>query len=133
MLFRSLTVVGIATPVVGFEADLDAFRAAPRRDRTFRPLSPYPPSTIDLAFVVDDTVPAAAVAATLGDVAADLTESVRAFDEFHSPALGTGKRSLAFALRFRAADRTLTDAEVAALRQRCVDAVVAAYGATLRQ
>jgi len=127
-----LAAVGISTPVVGFEADLDALRAAPRRDRTFWPLSPYPPSTIDLAFVVDDTVPAAAIAATLRDVAADLTENVRVFDEFHSPALGAGKRSLAFALQFRAPDRTLTDAEVAALRQRCVDAVAATYGATLR-
>ena len=54
------------------------------------------------------------------------------FDVFRSDALGAGRRSLAFALRFRAPDRTLTDAEVAALRQRAIDAVVAAHGAELR-
>ena len=128
-----LTAVGLAGPVVAFEADLDALRDAPRRDRTFRPLSAYPPSTIDLAFVVDDSVPAAAIAATLRDAAGGLTEDVRVFDEFRSPELGATKRSLAFALRFRAPDRTLTDTEVADLRQRCIDAVTAAYGATLRQ
>ncbi|HEY5166110.1 MAG TPA: hypothetical protein VIJ44_09175, partial [Acidimicrobiia bacterium] len=128
-----LATVGLAGPVVGFDADLEALRAARRRDRTFRPLSPYPPSTIDLAFVVDDTVPAAAITKTLRDAAEGLAEEVRAFDEFHSPTLGAGKRSVGFALRFRAPDRTLTDADVATLRRRCIDAVTTAYGATLRQ
>jgi phenylalanyl-tRNA synthetase beta chain len=128
-----LAAVGLAAPVVGFEADLEALRAAPRRDRTFRPLSPYPPSTIDLAFVVDDTVPAAALAATLRDATEGLAEEVRVFDEFRSPTLGPAKRSLGFALRFRAPDRTLTDADVATLRRRCIDAATTAYGATLRQ
>lgn len=127
-----LTAVGITDVVVAFEADLDALLDAPRRDRTFRPLSPYPPSTIDLAFVVDDAVPAAAIAATLRDAAGGLTEDVRVFDEFRSPDLGATKRSLAFSLRFRAPDRTLTDAEAADLRQRCIDAVTVAYRATLR-
>ena len=49
-----------------------------------------------------------------------------------SDALGAGRRSLAFALRFRAPDRTLTDAEVGTLRQQAIDAVVAAHGAELR-
>jgi len=128
-----LAALGLAAPVVGFEVDLEALRAAPRRDRTFRPLSPYPPSTIDLAFVVDDTVPAAALTATLRDAAQGLAEDVRVFDEFRSPTLGPAKRSLGFALRFRAPDRTLTDADVATLRRRCIDAVTTAYGATLRQ
>ncbi len=119
--------------MVGFEADLDLLRAAPRRDRTFRPLSPYPPSTIDLAFVVDESIPAAAIAATLRDTAGEVLEDVRVFDEFRAPTLGTNARSLGFALRFRAPDRTLTDAEVGDLRQRCVDAVAAAHHATLRQ
>jgi phenylalanyl-tRNA synthetase beta chain len=57
---------------------------------------------------------------------------VRAFDEFRSDALGPGRRSLAFALRFRAPDRTLTDAEIAGLRQSAIDAVVGAHGAELR-
>ena len=54
------------------------------------------------------------------------------FDEFRSDALGSGKVSLAFALEFRAPDRTLTDAEVGELRKLCIDAVVSAFGAELR-
>ena len=70
--------------------------------------------------------------ATLRTRAATLLESVRCFDEFRGEQLGEGRRSLAFALRFRAPDRTLTDVEVQDLRQRAIDAVVAAHGAELR-
>jgi len=117
---------------VGFELDLDALGRAARVDRQFRPASSFPPSAIDLAFVVDDDVWADQVLATLRDAGGTLLESVHCFDEFRSEQLGEGRRSLAFALRFRAPDRTLTDAEVGELRQRGIDAVVAAHGATPR-
>jgi phenylalanyl-tRNA synthetase beta chain len=65
-------------------------------------------------------------------IGGDLLESIRLFDVFRSDTLGAGKVSLAFALKFRAPDRTLTDAEVGELRQRCIDAVVSAFGAELR-
>jgi len=77
-------------------------------------------------------VPAGAIAATLRTVIGDLLEDVRAFDVFRSDALGERRRSLAFALRLRAPDRTLTDTEVGELRQRAIDAVAAAHGAELR-
>jgi phenylalanyl-tRNA synthetase beta chain len=54
------------------------------------------------------------------------------FDVFRSGSLGERRKSLAFALRFRAPDRTLTDEEVGGLRQRCIEAVTAAHGAELR-
>jgi phenylalanyl-tRNA synthetase beta chain len=57
---------------------------------------------------------------------------VRPFDVFQSETLGAGRRSVAVALRFRATDHTLTDSEIADLRQRAIDAVVAAHGAELR-
>lgn len=123
---------GIEGPVVAFEIDLDALGDAPRRPRTFRPPSPFPPSTVDLAFVVDDSVTAGAVRATLRDAGGVLLEDVRAFDEFRSEGLGTGRRSLAFALRYRAPDRTLTDAEVGELRRAAIEAVTRTHGATLR-
>ena len=69
---------------------------------------------------------------TLRDTVGDALEDVRLFDVFTSDAFGAGRRSLAFALRFRVTDRTLTDADVAALRQRAIDAVVAAHDAELR-
>lgn len=119
-------------PVVAFELDLDALSATPRVDRQFRTPSSYPPSAIDLAFVVDDAVRAADVIDTLRDAGGALVEDVRCFDEFRSDHIGVGRRSLAFALRFRAPDRTLTDVEASELRTRCIDAVAAAHGGDLR-
>ncbi len=127
-----LRALELAPPVVGFEVDLDRLLDARRRDRTFRPLSPYPPSTIDLAFVVGEGVAAGALVATLRAAAGDVLEEVRLFDVFRSDALGAGRKSLAFALRFRAPDRTLTDDEVGEIRRRCVDAVAREYHAELR-
>jgi phenylalanyl-tRNA synthetase beta chain len=128
----ALAAGAVPGPAVGFELDLDTLGEVPRRDRQFRTPSAYPPSAIDLAFVVDDAVLAADVVATLRAAAGDLVEAVRCFDEFRSEQFGPGRRSLAFALRLRAPDRTLTDAEVLDLRTRCIAAVAAAHGAELR-
>jgi phenylalanyl-tRNA synthetase beta chain len=127
-----LTAVGLTGPVVAAELALDALFDAPRRDRTFRTPSRFPASAIDLAFVVDESVPADSITVTLRTAVGDLLEAVRVFDVFRSDALGEQRRSLAFALRLRAADRTLTDAEVGELRRRAIDAVVDAHGAQLR-
>jgi phenylalanyl-tRNA synthetase beta chain len=118
--------------VVGFELDLDALGAAPRRDRSFVAPSPFPPSTIDLSFVTDDDEPAGEVVATIEGVAGELLEDVRVFDEFRADALGPGRRSITLTLRFRAPDRTLTDADVGELRARCVAAVTTDHRAALR-
>jgi phenylalanyl-tRNA synthetase beta chain len=128
-LLRSLELM---PPVVGFELDLDRLLAASRRDRMFRPPSPYPPSTIDLAFVVTGDVAAGDVAATLRAAAGQVLEDVRLFDVFRSDALGGGHKSLAFALRFRAPDHTLTDDEVGEVRRRCVEAATREHNAELR-
>jgi len=123
---------GVTGPAAGFELDLGALLEAPRRDRGFIAPSPYPPATIDLAFVVAGEVPAATIAATLRTASGELLEDVHCFDEFVSDTLGSGRRSLAFRLRYRAPDRTLTDAAVADLRQQGIDAVTRAHGAALR-
>jgi phenylalanyl-tRNA synthetase beta chain len=127
-----LDAFAIPVPTVAFEVDIDGLFAGTRRDRAFHPLSRFPASSIDLAFVLPNTVPAADVVATLRSAAGDALERVRLFDEFRSDALGPGRRSLAFALRFRAADRTLTDTDIAELRRAAIDAVVSAHGAELR-
>ena len=127
-----LQAFSLAGPVVACEIDVDALLASPRAPRAASPVSRYPPSAIDLAFVVADDVPAGDIVGTLRAAGGDLLESVRAFDIFRSDALGAGRVSLAFALQFRAVDHTLTDAEVGDLRQKCIDAVVAAFGAELR-
>jgi phenylalanyl-tRNA synthetase beta chain len=123
----------LSGPVVAFETDIGSLCDASRRERRYVKVSTFPPSSIDLAFVVAEEVPAAAVGATIGRAAGDLLEDLRLFDVFRSDALrAEGRKSLAFSLRFRAPDRTLTDAEVSALRQRAIDAASREHSAELR-
>jgi phenylalanyl-tRNA synthetase beta chain len=119
-------------PVAALEVDLSRVLAASRKERRSVTPSRYPASTIDLAFVLDEAVPAGAAQRTLHHTAGDLLEEVRLFDVFRSDALGPNKKSLAFGLRFRAPDRTLTDEEVGGLRQRLIDAMAKQHGASLR-
>jgi phenylalanyl-tRNA synthetase beta chain len=123
---------GLAGRVGFMWVDAERLVAAPRRDDQAKPTSRFPASDIDLAFVVDDSVPAAAVEATVADAGRELVESVELFDIYRGPQVAACRRSLAFRLRLRAFDHTLTDPEVAAVRQTVIDAVVAAHGAGLR-
>ena len=127
-----IDALALVPPVVACEIDLNRVAAARRLPRSARPVSRYPASVIDLAFVVPDDVSAESIRGTLVQAGGDLLEAVRLFDVFRSSAVGEGRVSLAFTLRFRAPDRTLTDEEVGALRQAAIDAVVAQHGAELR-
>ncbi|HEX6261476.1 MAG TPA: phenylalanine--tRNA ligase subunit beta [Actinomycetota bacterium] len=97
-----------------------------------RPVSRFPPIRRDLAFVVDRSVAAADVRASLVDAAGPLLDRVLLFDVYDGEPLPEGKRSLAFAVDLRAADRTLTDDEaeevVAAIEAR----LASGFGAELR-
>ena len=118
--------------VAWLEVDLGALLAADRGLAPYQAPSRYPSSDIDLAFTVPDEVSADEVAATIAQAGGELLASVSLFDVFRSEQLGEGRRSLAYTLRFEAADRTLNDAEVAAARQTCIDAVTTSHNATLR-
>jgi len=96
------------------------------------PFSTYPVAKEDVALVVDRDLPAAVLAATLREGAGPLLESVRLFDVYESAQIGEGKRSLAFALRFRAPDRTLTEAETSAARDAAVALAAERHGAVQR-
>ncbi|SDS92007.1 phenylalanine--tRNA ligase subunit beta [Actinopolymorpha singaporensis] len=95
-------------------------------------ISAYPPAKEDVALVVDAAVPVAEVAAALREGAGPLLESVRLFDVYTGEQIAAGTKSLAFALRFRAPDRTLTEAEVGAAKQGAVDEAARRTGAVQR-
>ncbi|MGZ4693611.1 MAG: phenylalanine--tRNA ligase subunit beta-related protein, partial [Acidimicrobiales bacterium] len=124
--------LGIPGRVAWLEVDLDRLLDRPRGTQAYAPVSRYPSSDIDLAFVAPDTVPAGAIRDTIASSAGELLAGVRLFDVFRSDALAPGTRSLAFTLRLQATDRTLTDDDVAAVRTRVIDAVESTHGATLR-
>jgi phenylalanyl-tRNA synthetase beta chain len=95
-------------------------------------LSTFPVATQDVAVVVDTSVPAVDVEAALRAGAGDLLESLRLFDVYRGVQVGEGKESLAFTLRFRAPDRTLTVEEVTAAREAAVAEAARRTGAVVR-
>jgi len=114
------------------ELDLASLLASPRLPEEARPVSRFPSAEFDLAFVVDDAVPASAVEATLRQVAGDLLETVRLFDVYRGEGIAPGRRSLAYRLRLAALDRTLSAEDLGRLRAACVEAVEVAHGGQLR-
>src|SRR5437899_2844863 len=97
--------------VVAFEIDVEPVLAASRIPRAL-PLPRFPGVERDLAVVVEETVAAGALLATIKESAGDLLELVRAFDEYRGAQVPEGHKSVAFTLTFRSSERTLTDAEV---------------------
>jgi phenylalanyl-tRNA synthetase beta chain len=96
------------------------------------PVSRYPSTDVDLAFIVPDEVPAHSVETTLRAAGGALLERVWLFDVFVGAGLSKGERSLAYRLRFCAPDRTLTDEEVAELLSACIAATEKKHGARIR-
>jgi phenylalanyl-tRNA synthetase beta chain len=123
---------GIAERVAWLEVDLEVVAGLPRTGRPYRPISVYPSSDIDLAFEVDDAVPATEVEATLRQATGARLASLRLFDVYRGAGIAPGRRSLAYTLRLEATDHTLTDDEVAEVRRAGIAAVESAHAATLR-
>jgi phenylalanyl-tRNA synthetase beta chain len=120
----------IEATVTGFELDLDAVPMP--EPRLYTDLTSFPEVREDLAVVVADTVPAAQVTATVREAGRPLLASAEIFDVYHDDErLGTGNVSLALRLSYRA-DRTLTDAEVAAQRVSIVQALQDELGGRIR-
>ncbi|GAA2633338.1 phenylalanine--tRNA ligase subunit beta [Actinomadura fulvescens] len=95
-------------------------------------VSSYPVATQDVALVVDAAVPAADVEAALRTGAGELLESIRLFDIYTGEQVGEDRKSLAYTLRFRAPDRTLTAEDASAARDAAVASAVERTGAALR-
>jgi phenylalanyl-tRNA synthetase beta chain len=95
-------------------------------------VSAYPIATQDLALVVPDSVPEAAVENALRAGAGELLEDLRLFDVYTGDQVAAGARSLAYHLRLRAPDRTLTAEEAAAVRDAALAEATRATGAELR-
>ncbi|QZN84434.1 phenylalanine--tRNA ligase subunit beta [Cellulomonas sp. C5510] len=133
-----VTTLGLPVRACAFEVDLDVLlAAAPRTEVAAREVSTYPVAKEDVALVVPDSVPVADVleavrAGASASTAGDVLESARLFDVYSGEQVGAGRRSLAFALRLRAADRTLTADETAAVRAAVVAEAERRFGATLR-
>ena len=123
---------GVPARTSAAEIDLDALLEWAADTVAAPTYSMFPVAKEDVALVVDVDVPAAEVEAALREGAGELLESIRLFDVYRGDQIGEGKKSLAFALRFRAPDRTLVEGETAAARDAAVAAAVARCGAVQR-
>ncbi|MGH3326297.1 MAG: phenylalanine--tRNA ligase subunit beta [Streptomycetales bacterium] len=129
---RVVGAFGLPARTCAMELDLDQL-AQDAEDLVPAPeISTYPVATQDVALVVADEVPVAAVDEALREGAGDLLESVRLFDVYTGEQAGPGRRSLAFTLRFRAADRTLTVEETTTARDAAVREATRRTGAVQR-
>ncbi|TDQ45404.1 phenylalanine--tRNA ligase subunit beta [Actinorugispora endophytica] len=128
---RVVKAYGLPERVAAVEVELDLVEAAAGA-ATAPEVSTYPVATQDVALLVDGTVHAADVEAALREGAGALLESVRLFDVYTGEQVGEGRKSLAYSLRLRAGDRTLTAEEATAARDAAVALAAERTGAVLR-
>jgi phenylalanyl-tRNA synthetase beta chain len=110
-------------PVAGFEVDLGALLDAAPEALDFEERTSFPAVRQDVAVDLPAGVPAAEVVALVRESGGELLRRAEVFDVYEGAQVGEGRRSLALRLEFRAADRTLTDEEVAQRRARIVSAL----------
>jgi phenylalanyl-tRNA synthetase beta chain len=118
--------------VVVVELDLDALEAVGTRPAGFVALPRFPANLRDIAVVVRDEVAAGDLERAVRDAAGDLAEQVTLFDRFAGGSVPAGHASLALRIVYRAADRTLTDAEVDARHAQVVAQIQSRFGGNLR-
>jgi len=117
----------------GFELDLAPLIAtSPYGEETYEDVITYPAVHQDIAVVVPEEVSAAAVTEAVTGAGGELLRSAEIFDLYRGEQVGEGRKSLALQLEFRAADRTLTDSEVAE-RRRAITEAIAGIGGSLRE
>ena len=140
---RSRGVVGEVAPsvlrnfdidgrVAWLQLDLSEILNGPHGKRSYRRVSKFPSSDMDLAFAVPDSVGADKVRNTINKAGGDLLVDLSLIDTYRGPGVDDGARSLAFRLRFQAQDRTLTDADTNEARTAIIAAVEKHTKGTLR-
>ena len=131
---RIVKKLGLPERACAVELDLDALieRSSSQPVVKAQPVSTYPAAKEDFAFVVDEDTPSQAVAAAIIIAGGKLLDDVRLFDVYRGPQLGPGRKSLAFSVRLRASDHTLSASETEAARARIIKQVGKYTGAKLR-
>ncbi|MGA0932090.1 MAG: phenylalanine--tRNA ligase subunit beta [Candidatus Nanopelagicales bacterium] len=129
---RVIAAYSLPPRTCALEIDLDALIAAADEVAPAPDVTTQPVAKEDVALVVADSVPVADVADALRAGAGELCEDVRLFDVYVGPQVPEGHRSLAFALRFRAPDRTLSAEDIAGARQAGIAEAERRHGAVLR-
>jgi len=115
-----------------FELDLEELFALVPERIVYRDVTTFPPLRLDLAFVVDDGVPAGDLLAAAREAAGDELREVRFLSDYRGDQIQAGKKSIAFAVAFQSPERTLSDEDAVRLRGAIVDLLATRFGAELR-
>jgi phenylalanyl-tRNA synthetase beta chain len=118
--------------VAAFEVDLDRVVAHAVAVPRYQDLTSFPPVRQDLAVVVDELTSAERVLSEVRGAGGKLLQDVRVFDVYRGEQVGEGRKSLALALTFQAADRTLSDDDVSPAREKIIKKLVEGLGGELR-
>jgi phenylalanyl-tRNA synthetase beta chain len=121
------------TPVLAADMDMDAILALVPALYEAAPVPEFPPVLEDLALVVDESLPAERVAELIRQTGGKVVADVRLFDVYRGEKIGAGKKSLAYSITYQAADKTLSDKDVAGIRTRILRRLEQEVGAKLRQ
>ncbi len=119
------------SPVLAAEFDLDTLRAL-NATYEIKPVPEFPPILEDIAVIVDESVAASRVEALIRQTGGKSVANVRLFDVYRGDQVGAGKKSLAYSLTYQAPDKTMTDSEAAAIRNKIVKRLEQEIGAKLR-
>ena len=115
-----------------FELDVDLLVARAPDLVVYEDVITYPPVRQDLAFSVPEEVPAGALVAAAREAAGPELREMRPFDVYRGEQVGPGRKSIAFAVAFQSPERTLSDEDAAALRERIVARLAERFGAAIR-
>jgi len=121
-----------AGAVLAAELDADLLVDLSQTQFDHQSISSYPFMVEDIALIVPEETPAAALQASIIQAGGKLLVNARLFDIYRGEKLGEGKKSMAYQLTYQAQDRTLTDKDAETIRNRIVRALAKEYGAVLR-
>jgi len=129
----SLKRFGVSDAVVAFELSVDALQRLAKKQLPYQDVPTLPGVDVDLAIVVDESMTYEAMVQRITSAGGKLLRDVRLFDVYRDPVrVGVGKKSMAFALTYRADDHTLTTEEVAAAHAKLVTKVTRSTGGEVR-
>lgn len=114
------------------EIDLDSLIPLIPEETRYSPIPRFPYIERDIAILVDESITAASILRSLRDFPSELIEDVSLFDLYRGSNIPKGKKSLAFSIRYRAKDRTLTDAEVDSVHRGIVQYICDKTGGVIR-
>jgi phenylalanyl-tRNA synthetase beta chain len=129
---RVVDTFEIKQEVFSFEIDLEKLWALISRERRFKALPKFPPVDRDIAIVVDQEVLAGDIERGIKELGIDFLEEISLFDRYMGRQVAPGKKSLAFSIRYRSPERTLTEREVDSAQKRMLEHLKSKFGAELR-